>query len=46
MVAEMMLSSAVPAKIPIAPVFETIIAVLLLGFLVTSIRFKTVSPDS
>ncbi len=44
MVAEMMLSSVVPAKMPIAPVFETIIAVLLLGFLVTSIRFQDGEP--
>jgi NAD(P)H-quinone oxidoreductase subunit 5 len=44
MLAEMMLSSAVPAKVPVAPVFETIIAVLLLGFLVTSIRFQDGEP--
>jgi NAD(P)H-quinone oxidoreductase subunit 5 len=44
MVAEMMLSSAVPAKVPAAPIFEAIIAVLLLGFLVTSIRFQDGEP--
>jgi hypothetical protein len=44
MVAGMMLSTALPAKVPVAPVFETIIAVLLLGFLVTSIRFQDGEP--
>ncbi len=44
MVTEMMLSSTVPAKVPVAPIFETIIAVLLLGFLVTSIRFQDGEP--
>ena len=44
MVAEMMLSSAVPAKVTFAPIFETIIAILLLFFLVTSIRFQDGEP--
>lgn len=44
MVADNMLSSALPAHVPSAPIFESIIAVLLLGFLVTSIRFQDGEP--
>lgn len=40
MVAHNLLGSALPAQVPSAPIFESIIAVLLFGFLVTSIRFQ------
>ena len=39
-----LLSSALPAQVPSAPLFESIIAVLLLGFLITSIRFQDGEP--
>ena len=38
--ADVILASTLPAQMPAAPIFESIIAVLLLGFLVTSIRFQ------
>ena len=44
MVADVMMASALPARVPAAPLFEAIMAVLLLGFLVTSIRFQDGEP--
>jgi len=44
MVADMVLASAVPAQVPSALLFESIIAVLMLGFLITSIRFQDGEP--
>jgi NAD(P)H-quinone oxidoreductase subunit 5 len=38
------LSSALPEQVPSAYLFESIIAVLLLGFLITSIRFQDGEP--
>jgi NAD(P)H-quinone oxidoreductase subunit 5 len=40
MVAYKILGSALPEQVPSALIFESIIAVLLLGFLITSIRFQ------
>lgn len=38
------LGSALPDQVPSAPVFESILAVLMLGFLITSIRFQDGEP--
>jgi NAD(P)H-quinone oxidoreductase subunit 5 len=43
-VAHHILASALPEQVHSAPIFESIIAVLLLGFLVTSIRFQDGEP--
>lgn len=39
-----LLGSTLPAQVPGSPVFEAIIAILLLGFLITSIRFQDGEP--
>jgi NAD(P)H-quinone oxidoreductase subunit 5 len=44
MVADIILASAVPTQVPSALLFESIIAVLMLGFLITSIRFQDGEP--
>jgi len=44
MVAYNILGSALPEKVLSAPIFESVIAVLLLGFFVTSIRFQDGEP--
>ncbi len=41
---EYLLASALPAKVPSAFFFESILAVVLLGFLITSIRFQDGEP--
>lgn len=38
------LGSSLPEQVPPAPIFESVIAVLLLGFLITSIRFQDGEP--
>jgi hypothetical protein len=42
--AEHLLASALPEKVPGAFLFESILAVVLLGFLITSIRFQDGEP--
>ncbi|NBB79368.1 MAG: hypothetical protein GVY36_07980 [Verrucomicrobia bacterium] len=42
--AEHLLASALPARVPGAFLFESILAVVLLGFLITSIRFQDGEP--
>ncbi len=44
MIAYQVLGSTLPEQVPGAPIFESIIAVLLLGFLITSIRFQDGEP--
>lgn len=44
MVSYGILGSALPGQVHSAPVFESIIAVLMLGFLITSIRFQDGEP--
>jgi NAD(P)H-quinone oxidoreductase subunit 5 len=41
---ESLLASALPAKVPSAFLFESILAIVLLGFLITSIRFQDGEP--
>lgn len=41
---EYLLASALPSKVPGAFLFESILAVVLLGFLITSIRFQDGEP--
>lgn len=43
-VAYNILSSALPQQVASAPIFESVIAILLLGFLITSIRFQDGEP--
>jgi NAD(P)H-quinone oxidoreductase subunit 5 len=44
MIAGMMLASSLPAQVESAFLFESIIALLMLGFLITSIRFQDGEP--
>jgi NAD(P)H-quinone oxidoreductase subunit 5 len=44
MFSEQILASSLPEKVPSAFLFESILAVLMLGFLITSIRFQDGEP--
>lgn len=44
MFAHQLLAASLPERVPSAPIFESVLALLLLGFLITSIRFQDGEP--